>query len=47
MNITLRGVEPAAFSVREEIRVIDGPPVPAGALRGHRRAALPRASLAT
>jgi putative ABC transport system permease protein len=26
MNITLRGVEPAAFSVREEIRVIEGRP---------------------
>ena len=24
MNITLRGVEPAAFSVRDEIRVVDG-----------------------
>ena len=26
MNITLRGVEPAAFSVREEVRVVDGRP---------------------
>ena len=29
-NITLRGVEPAAFSVRDEIRVIDGRPFQPG-----------------
>jgi putative ABC transport system permease protein len=30
MNITLRGVEPAAFAVREEIRVVDGRPFQPG-----------------
>jgi putative ABC transport system permease protein len=30
MNITLRGVEPAAFNVREEIRVVDGRPFQPG-----------------
>jgi putative ABC transport system permease protein len=30
MNVTLRGVEPAAFSVREEIRVVDGRPFQPG-----------------
>jgi putative ABC transport system permease protein len=30
LNITLRGVEPAAFSVREEIRVVDGRPFQPG-----------------
>ena len=30
MNITLRGVEPAAFSVRDEIRVVDGRPFQPG-----------------
>jgi putative ABC transport system permease protein len=30
LNITLRGVEPAAFSVREEIRVVEGRPFRSG-----------------
>jgi putative ABC transport system permease protein len=30
MNITLRGVEPAAFSVRQEIRVVEGRPFQSG-----------------
>jgi putative ABC transport system permease protein len=30
MNVTLRGVEPAAFSVRDEIRVVDGRPFEPG-----------------
>jgi putative ABC transport system permease protein len=30
MNVRLRGVEPAAFSVREEIRVVDGRPFQSG-----------------
>jgi putative ABC transport system permease protein len=30
MNVTLRGVEPAAFSVRDEVRVVDGRPFQPG-----------------
>ena len=37
MNIRLRGVEPAAFDVRDEIRVVDGRPFQPGRLRTHRR----------
>jgi putative ABC transport system permease protein len=32
MNVTLRGVEPAAFSVRDEIRIVDGRPFQLGRL---------------